>query len=109
VIRSVDVTERILDAAGRLFAERGYVATTTRATAADAGVNEVTLFRRFTNKAGVLRALGERIIRRTAGKAAQRPEDSSDVRAALFANGAHRDHLVARDVPYADGLEGSTH
>lgn len=50
----------ILDAAAELFAERGYAATTTRAIAERAGLNEVTLFRRFESKAGVLRALSQR-------------------------------------------------
>lgn len=58
---STETETRILDAARRLFAERGYVATTTRAIAREAGVNEVTLFRRFSNKAGLLQALGARI------------------------------------------------
>jgi len=55
-----DTEARILDAAAELIAERGYAATTTRAIAQCAGVNEVTVFRRFENKAGVLRALAER-------------------------------------------------
>lgn len=48
--------ERILKAAGRLFAEQGYARTTTRAIAAAAGVNEVTLFRHFSSKQNLLRA-----------------------------------------------------
>jgi AcrR family transcriptional regulator len=55
-----DTESSILDAAAELFAERGYAATTTRAIAERAGVNEVTLFRRFESKAGVLRALSQR-------------------------------------------------
>lgn len=51
--------ERIVAAAAELFAERGYVASTTRAIASKAGVNEVTLFRKFKNKEGILRALVE--------------------------------------------------
>jgi AcrR family transcriptional regulator len=47
----------ILTAAAELFAERGYRGTTTRALAERAGVNEVTIFRRFKNKQGVLAAL----------------------------------------------------
>lgn len=42
--------EKILDAAVRVFAEVGYRAATTRRIATEAGVNEVTLFRRFGNK-----------------------------------------------------------
>lgn len=51
--------ERILNAAGRLFAEQGYARTTTRAIAAAAGVNEVTLFRHFSSKQNLLRAFVE--------------------------------------------------
>ncbi len=48
---SVDETrQRILQAAALLFAEQGYARATTRALAAAAGVNEVTLFRHFGNK-----------------------------------------------------------
>ncbi len=64
-----DAGERILDAAAALLAVHGYAATTTRAIAREADVNEVTLFRRFGSKAGVLRALGERMARRQAGRA----------------------------------------
>lgn len=52
-----ETRDRILTAAATLIAERGYVATTTRAIAATAGVNEATLFRRFGSKAGLVRAL----------------------------------------------------
>ena len=48
---------QLLEAAAELIAERGYVGTTTSAIAEQAGVNEVTLFRRFGSKAGILRAL----------------------------------------------------
>lgn len=47
---SDDTRQRILQAAARLFAERGYARTTTRALADAAGVNEVTLFRHFGSK-----------------------------------------------------------
>lgn len=50
--------ERILRAAAELFAERGYIGTTTSAIAAAAGVNEVTVFRHFESKAGIVRAIG---------------------------------------------------
>ena len=53
-----DTDRLILDAAFELFRERGYSATSTRAIAERAGVNEVTLFRRFESKRGILTALG---------------------------------------------------
>lgn len=42
--------QRIMDAAGRLFAEKGYTETTTLAIAKESGVNETTIFRNFGNK-----------------------------------------------------------
>lgn len=53
-------SERLLEAAGRVFARVGISAATTRELAKEAGVNEVTLFRLFQNKAGLLSAVLER-------------------------------------------------
>lgn len=79
-----DTAERILDAAAELFATHGYGATTTRAIAEKAGVNEVTLFRRFENKRGVLAALGERFRSRQAGHAAAARPDAETARETLL-------------------------
>jgi AcrR family transcriptional regulator len=51
----MDTCDTILDAAVRLYAERGARGATTRAIAEEAGVNEVTLFRHFGSKAALLR------------------------------------------------------
>lgn len=48
---------RILDAAQRLFAQRGYAASTIEAVAADAGVAVDTVYAAFRSKRGVLQAL----------------------------------------------------
>jgi AcrR family transcriptional regulator len=48
---------RILQAAAQVFAELGYARATTRALAAAAGVNEVTLFRHFGNKRNLFAAI----------------------------------------------------
>jgi AcrR family transcriptional regulator len=56
---SSDTEARIIAAAAELIAERGYGGTTTSAIAEHAGVNEVTLFRRFGSKAGILRAMAD--------------------------------------------------
>ncbi|HIH00602.1 TPA: TetR/AcrR family transcriptional regulator [Thermoplasmata archaeon] len=50
---------RILDAALRVFAKKGFSAATTKEISSDAGVNEVTLFRHFGSK----RTLFEHVIR----------------------------------------------
>lgn len=93
---------KVLDAASRLFAERGYQATTTRAIADAAGVNEVTVFRTFGNKQGILRAIGERLAAAQAGHVA-RGLGGTDVRATLrelarqeVANGLAEGALVTR-------------
>lgn len=52
----VPARERILDAFRRLVVERGLDATTTRAVAEEAGVNEVTIFRQFKDKATLARS-----------------------------------------------------
>lgn len=79
-----DTAEKILDAASSLFATRGYAATTTKAIAEAAGVNEVTIFRNFENKLGVLKALGDRLGKRQAGRAAAAAPPSDDVRETLL-------------------------
>ena len=55
-----DTRQRILQAAAQVFAEKGYARATTRALAAAAGVNEVTLFRHFGNKQNLFAAVIER-------------------------------------------------
>ncbi len=47
----------ILEAAARLFAEKGFVGTTTKAIATESGVNEALLFRHFRNKEELYNAL----------------------------------------------------
>jgi AcrR family transcriptional regulator len=50
----IETQKRILQAAQRLFARRGYDGTTTRDLAQAAGVAEGTLFRHFENKKAIL-------------------------------------------------------
>lgn len=78
-----DTVDKVLQAATELIAERGYAATTTRAIAERAGVNEVTLFRRFENKLGILRALGQQWAQDQAGIAIAATSDADDVRTTL--------------------------
>lgn len=71
-------------AASDLFAERGYAATTTRAIAERAGVNEVTLFRRFESKLGILKALGAQWREAQAAFAIANAVDADDTKATLL-------------------------
>lgn len=75
--------DRILDAAADLVAERGYSAMTTRVLAERAGVNEVTIFRLFGSKRGVLHALGERIMAEGPAGDVAAPEPDEDLRSAV--------------------------
>jgi AcrR family transcriptional regulator len=49
----VEVRRTVLGAAERLFAERGYAATTSRELARAAGVSESVMYRHFGSKAGL--------------------------------------------------------
>jgi AcrR family transcriptional regulator len=80
-----ETAQDILNAAAELFGERGYKGTTTRAIAERAGVNEVTIFRRFKNKQGILNALGEMWEANMAGYAVASLPDSADTRGTLKA------------------------
>src|SRR5258708_1610604 len=53
----MDIRDRILDAAKRVYAQHGFRGATTRLIAIEAGVNEVTLFRIFGSKASLFDAL----------------------------------------------------
>jgi AcrR family transcriptional regulator len=55
--------DAILEAAGRLFRERGYAATTIATIASEAGVAVKTVYLAFETKAGILRALWNRSLR----------------------------------------------
>lgn len=77
--------ETILQAAAELFGQRGYQGTTTAAIAERAEVNEVTLFRRFGSKQGLLAALAKQWATNMAGMAVDLVADTGDVRSTLEA------------------------
>lgn len=78
------VAAEILTAAAELFGERGYKGTTTRLLAERAGVNEVTIFRYFGNKQGVLKALGASWASNFAGLAVDSLPDKDDTTSTLL-------------------------
>ena len=57
-----DTKERILDAAERLFGERGFVGTSTRAVTSGAGVNLAAVHYHFGSKEALLRAVIDRRV-----------------------------------------------
>jgi TetR/AcrR family transcriptional regulator len=52
-----DVSNRILDAAMKVFSKEGYEGATTKKIAETANVNEVTLFRKFRSKENILKTV----------------------------------------------------
>src|SRR5947208_7748352 len=53
----MDIRDRILDAAKKIYELHGFRGATTRLIAIEAGVNEVTLFRTFGSKAALFEAM----------------------------------------------------
>jgi AcrR family transcriptional regulator len=78
--RAAATRRRILGAARRLFAERGYGATTLVAVARESRVAVQTVYAVFGSKAGILRALREDLV--------GQPEAEALYQAALAASGA---------------------
>lgn len=52
----MDMREKLLHAAARVFARTGFRGATTRLIAQEAGVNEITLFRHFGSKEALIQA-----------------------------------------------------
>jgi AcrR family transcriptional regulator len=79
----MDIRDKLLDCAARLYAEAGFRGATTRRIAQEAGVNEITLFRHFGSKSALLQAAIERT--RLLGLDVPLPEEPGDPRAELLA------------------------
>lgn len=100
----------MLEAAARVFAREGLAGATTRAIADQAGVNEVTLFRHFRNKEGLIAAVvGENFGGTILPTAASLPHPTSDLRADLTALGALYEKLLRENLPLVRTLIGETH
>lgn len=63
---SEEIRSRILAAAAHVYSQYGFRGATTRLIAAEAGVNEVTLFRTFGSKAELLQAMLQSHVAATA-------------------------------------------
>jgi AcrR family transcriptional regulator len=81
--RSAETVERIVDAAARIFDERGYRATTTNHVAELAGVSIGSLYQYFPNKDALLVALAERHLDEAAEHFGHRLADLRERRPAL--------------------------
>lgn len=74
----MDIRQRILAAAARVYAQHGFRGATTRLIATEAGVNEVTLFRTFGSKAALFdeltRGFGAAPVAATLPEVPENPE-----------------------------------
>ncbi len=61
-------TDKILEAAMVIFARNGYNGATTKKIAEEAGVNEITIFRKFKSKENLLKMVIEKNLRETLKK-----------------------------------------
>ncbi|WP_296667514.1 TetR/AcrR family transcriptional regulator [Demequina sp.] len=75
-------TDALFEATVRIFAVRGYAESTTQEIASRAGVNEVTLFRKYGTKAGLI---GAALNAKLGDSPFAHVEASGDVRADLGA------------------------
>ncbi|MEW6404365.1 MAG: TetR/AcrR family transcriptional regulator [Chloroflexota bacterium] len=86
----VDETrQRLIQAAAQVFSEKGYAGATTRAIAAAADVNEVTLFRHFGSKKNLLMAVIDRFSALPGLEAALEDQLTGDYRQDLQCLGNH--------------------
>ncbi|MBU3061332.1 TetR/AcrR family transcriptional regulator [Nocardia sp. NEAU-G5] len=76
--RSLRAAERILDAAARLFAERGVAATQMADIAKAAGCSRATLYRYFDSRQAVQLAFVHREARRVGARVSQEIRDIAD-------------------------------
>lgn len=94
----VSTADRLLAAALRSFAERGYEATSLDEVAADCGVRKQTLLYHFTSKEELLGAVIDHTVAAVAGSLGEAVSTSGDRRRAavdaLFRIGAERPELL---------------
>ena len=106
--RSQVTAEKILDSAERLFATRGFTATTIKMIAAESKQNSALIYYYYDSKATLYRHVIERMVGRIASEAASRLRGDSDpesvIRAvvesqvAVLAANPHLPVLLAREL-----------
>ncbi|SDR65691.1 transcriptional regulator, TetR family [Opitutus sp. GAS368] len=102
--------QRLLAAASRVYARAGLTGATTRAIAAEAGVNEVTLFRHFKSKDRLLAAVvGENFGGRRAARRTAPPVPTADLRADLAALTGAYEALLTANWPLVRAMLGEMH
>ncbi|TAJ48100.1 MAG: TetR/AcrR family transcriptional regulator [Herbiconiux sp.] len=81
----LSAAEQILDAAARLFAEKGYAATSTRSIAELVGIRQASLYYHFSSKEQMLRTLLLRTVEPSLRVAERLSAEPGDTAARLYA------------------------
>lgn len=101
---------RILAAAARVFARDGLGGATTREIAREAGVNEVTLFRHFKNKEGLLAAVvGQNFGKHGADTLTALPAYTDDLAVDLTAFAQYYHALLTSNLQLVRSMVGEIH
>jgi AcrR family transcriptional regulator len=85
VERTPATAERILDAAEKLFASRGFSATTIKMIAAESQQNSALIYYYYDSKATLYRHVIERVVGKIASEAASRISKNSDPESVISA------------------------
>jgi len=101
-------SERLLDAAARVFARKGLKGATTREIAIEAGLSEMTLFRRFGTKEKLLRAVVERFFLRQVEPPPAK-QSPTDLRGGLLHYAKLQHRLTEESLPIIRVLLGELH
>jgi len=75
--RSNAMRARLLEVGWRLFAERGFEATSTSTLLAEAGVSKGALYHHFSSKQALFEAIFEHVAEQSIARALRRPLDAS--------------------------------
>jgi AcrR family transcriptional regulator len=102
--------QRLLEAAARIYARDGLNGATTRAIAADAGVNEVTLFRHFKSKDRLLSAVvGHSFGEQPVASRPVIPAPTANLRADLILLARSYEKLLTENLPLVRAMLGEIH
>ena len=107
---NITTRQRLLEGAARVFARDGIAGSTTREIAREAGVNEVTLFRHFQSKDGLIAAVISENFGTAAIQAQQiPPATNSDLRADLANHALRYNDLLKENLPLIRTMIGEIH
>lgn len=101
--------QRLLDAAAQVFAREGLAGSTTREIARAAGVNEVTLFRHFHTKEGLIAAVVGQNFGTQPTETQAPAATTSDLRIDLLEHARRYEALLGENLPLIRTMLGEIH